>query len=90
MPQTAFENRIYNLKVTIPEDYPVVPPHVKFVTKINMNCVDSNGNIDESRVRAIKTWDRNMGIEQLLISLRAEMMSKDNYRLRQPEEGAHY
>ncbi|VDM04847.1 unnamed protein product [Schistocephalus solidus] len=43
--KTAFENRIYTLNIRCGENYPDVAPEVKFLTKINMDCVDSNGKV---------------------------------------------
>ena len=83
--------RFYELRITIPESYPAVPPKVRFVSKINMSCVDStNGEIVVSKVPATKNWNRNMGMEQVLISLRAEMASPENRKMRQPEEGTTF
>lgn len=38
---SAHDCRIYNLTLQCGEDYPEKPPRVKFVTRINMNCVDN-------------------------------------------------
>lgn len=89
--QTTYENRIYTVHIKVPEDYPASPPEVQFHTQINMCCVDSRtGKIRKAAVPAIKNWNRNMGIESILIGLRAEMAGKSNRKLRQPEENAHY
>ena len=42
-----------NLVITCGDHYPDVPPEVKFVSKISMNCVDKNG-----RVRLICLFNR--------------------------------
>ena len=89
--QTQHDSRFYELKITIPESYPATPPKVRFVSKINMNCVDpNNGEIIYSKVPATKNWNRNMGMEQVLISLRAEMASGENRRTKQPPEGSTF
>ena len=83
--QTQHDSRFYELRISVPESYPAVPPKVRFVSKINMNCVDKNtGEILYNKVPATKKWNRNVGIEQILISLRAEMASDANRRMRQP------
>lgn len=85
------DQRFYELRISIPESYPKVPPRVKFVSKINVSCVDPNsGEIVYSRVPATKNWTRNHGIEQVLVSLRAEMGSPENRRTRQPQEGTTF
>mmetsp|Transcript_20003 Transcript_20003/g.30132 ORF Transcript_20003/g.30132 Transcript_20003/m.30132 type:complete len:147 (+) Transcript_20003:69-509(+) len=85
---TQHDSRFYELRITIPESYPATPPKVRFVSKININCVDSkSGEVIYSKVPATKNWNRNMGMEQVLISLRAEMASSENRRTRQPQEG---
>ena len=89
--QTQHDSRFYELKISIPESYPATPPKVRFVSKINMNCVDpNNGEIIYSKVPATKNWNRNMGMEQVLISLRAEMASGENRRTKQPPEGSTF
>jgi ubiquitin-conjugating enzyme E2 variant len=89
--QTQHDSRFYELRISIPESYPATPPKVRFVSKINMNCVDSStGEIIYAKVPATKNWNRNMGMEQVLISLRAEMASAENRRTRQPQEGSTF
>lgn len=41
--QTPFENRMYSLKIDCGERYPDEPPTIKFLTKININCINQNG-----------------------------------------------
>ncbi len=89
--QTLHDGRFYELKITCPDNYPATPPVVKFVSKINMTCVDAKtGLVNHSKLPATKNWNRNMGIEQILTSLRREMCSDANRRLRQPAEGSTF
>ncbi|KAL3756864.1 hypothetical protein ACHAWU_005126 [Discostella pseudostelligera] len=88
---TQHDSRFYELRITVPESYPAEPPKVRFVSRINMSCVDKNtGEIIYNKVPATKNWNRNMGIEQILISLRAEMASEANRRVKQPLEGTTF
>jgi ubiquitin-protein ligase len=74
-----------------PEDYPAVPPVVRFISKISMSCVDKNtGVVNFNKVHALRNWNRNMGLEQVLIALRNEMCSPENRRTRQPPEGSTF
>ena len=38
-PGTAHENRIYNLKLFCDQNYPDLPPLVKFTSRVDMACV---------------------------------------------------
>lgn len=90
-PGTYHDSRFYQLRIHCPEKYPAVPPEFRFVSRINMNCVDSkSGLVNPNKVHAMRNWNRNMGIEQVLQSIRAEMCSEQNRRLRQPAEGSTY
>eukprot|EP00980_Cylindrotheca_fusiformis_P001644 scaffold374_cov124-Cylindrotheca_fusiformis.AAC.3 len=88
---TQHDGRFYQLHIHCPEKYPAVPPNVKFISKINMNCVDSRtGTVKPDKLPAMRNWNRNMGIEQILQSIRMEMCSDQNRRLRQPAEGSTF
>jgi len=43
--QTAYEGRIYQLRIECGVDYPDKAPTVHFLTKINMKGIDSNGRV---------------------------------------------
>jgi len=87
-PGTYHDSRFYELKITCPESYPAVPPKVRFVSRVNVNCVDSKtGAVINSKLPVTKRWDRNNGIEQVLLSIRSEMCSESNRRVKQPAEG---
>lgn len=88
---TQHDGRFYELRIHCNDQYPAVPPVLKFISKINMTCVDSKtGDVNKDKVPATKNWNRNMGIEKILQSIRMEMMSDKNRRLKQPAEGATF
>ena len=87
-PNTAFENRIICCEIYCDENYPKVPPQVKFQTKVNMGGVAANGVLDPKRVSAY--WTPKLTIEHVLNQLRREMSSPDNKKLQQPPEGSSY
>lgn len=87
-PQTYHDGRFYELRISCPDSYPAEPPIVKFISKVNMTCVDPRtGVVQNSKLPAMRNWNRNLGIEQVLTSLRREMCSDSNRKLRQPAEG---
>ena len=43
--QTQYDGRMFNLNITCGDNYPEMPPDVRFVSKIAMNCVDKNGRV---------------------------------------------
>jgi len=44
-PQTVYENRIYTLSLTCGENYPQVPPSVRFLTRVNLTSVHRHTGI---------------------------------------------
>mmetsp|Transcript_13407 Transcript_13407/g.20377 ORF Transcript_13407/g.20377 Transcript_13407/m.20377 type:complete len:148 (+) Transcript_13407:90-533(+) len=88
---TQHDGRFYELKIHCTDKYPNVPPEVRFVSRINMPCVDQKtGKVIIARVHAMRNWNRSMGIEEVLVSLRMEMCSPGNRGLRQPMEGSTF
>eukprot|EP00108_Taenia_solium_P000963 TsM_000558000 transcript=TsM_000558000 gene=TsM_000558000 len=88
--RTPFQNRIYNLQIVCGDDYPDKPPEVRFVTRINMDGVGGNGQIDNSKVPSLRTWRRGMLIRNVLFDIRTMMTQKENAKLTQPPDGTCY
>jgi ubiquitin-conjugating enzyme E2 variant len=89
-PRTAFENRMYSLKLECGKNYPEQSPSVRFHSRINMSCVSSNGSVDPSRLPLLSRWSREYTIKSLLQEIRRQMTAKENVKLPQPPEGSNY
>jgi ubiquitin-protein ligase len=47
--QTPYENRMYSLKIECGQRYPDESPSAKFISRINMNCVNTtNGMVSRT------------------------------------------
>jgi ubiquitin-conjugating enzyme E2 variant len=87
-PNSAHENRIYSLTIHCGDQYPEQPPTVKFISKINLPCVDQkNGTVQPSRFKTLADWQRSYSLEILLLDLRKSMAEPSNKKLPQPKEG---
>lgn len=69
-PHSAHENRIYCLSLEAGSEYPNKPPTVKFLSKINIPCVDSKGVVDPSKVGCLSNWKRSYTMENVLLEIR--------------------
>ncbi|CAM9476753.1 unnamed protein product [Phaeothamnion confervicola] len=88
---THHEGRLYSLRIHCGENYPVQPPEIRFISRVNMGCIDQRtGEVARSKLAVLGGWNRNYGIEQVLVALRQEMGSPANRRLPQPPEGTNF
>lgn len=90
-PRTAFDGRIFQLRVHCGPNYPDEPPTVQFKTRVNLSCVNKdNGMIIPSKVPVLSKWVRKFTIQNVLSSIRDTMMLKENFKLSQPPEGTNF
>lgn len=90
-PGGSHENRLYSISIYCGPNYPNEAPRVRFLTRINLGCVNqSNGNVDPSGFRILGNWNSSFSMENILVELRKEMNSPANKRLPQPNEGSTY
>ncbi|XP_010552680.1 PREDICTED: ubiquitin-conjugating enzyme E2 variant 1A isoform X1 [Tarenaya hassleriana] len=92
-PNTAYEGKIFQLKLFCGKDYPDNPPSVRFQTRINMVCVNpetgavGGSDVEPSLFPMLTNWRREYTMEDILVQLKKEMMSPQNRKLAQPPEG---
>jgi len=86
--QTAYEGKIFQLKLFCGKEYPESPPTVRFQTRINMACVNpETGVVEPSLFPMLTNWRREYTMEDILVKLKKEMMTSHNRKLAQPPEG---
>ncbi|SCU99123.1 LANO_0F00870g1_1 [Lachancea nothofagi CBS 11611] len=90
-PHSNHENRIYSVALECGEEYPDKPPKIKFISKINLPCVNqTTGKVEEDRFETVRSWKRSYTMETLLLDLRKEMALPANKKLPQPTEGTNF
>eukprot|EP01134_Creolimax_fragrantissima_P001281 CFRG1281T1 len=89
-PRCVFENRIYSLKIFCGPEYPDTPPEVRFITKVSLRFVNSDGQVILPKLKKLSPWSRNFRLEDILREIRESMVSRENLKLAQPPEGSVY
>ncbi|XP_066257686.1 ubiquitin-conjugating enzyme E2 variant 1 [Euwallacea similis] len=88
-PRSPYENRMYSVKIECGSSYPDEPPMAKFISRINMNCINStSGVVDNRQVPVLARWQREYTLKTVLQELRRLMTLKENMKLAQPPEGS--
>ncbi|KAG2232364.1 ubiquitin-conjugating enzyme/RWD-like protein [Thamnidium elegans] len=89
-PHSVHENRIYSLTIYCGDQYPIQPPVLQFVSRINLPSVNpQNGKVDASRLTCLAQWKSNYTLETVLTELRREMATTGR-KLPQPVEGSTF
>ena len=86
----APDGRLFELRISCGPDYPAVPPKVRFISRINLSCVNQSTGVVESALPELAHWNRNMTIEKVLSGIKTVMMAPQNRRLPQPPEGTMF
>eukprot|EP00898_Chlorokybus_atmophyticus_P007880 jgi/Chlat1/8093/Chrsp75S07550 len=90
-PNTVHDGRIYALRLYCDESYPDRPPAARFISRINMTCVNQQSGVVEPRHFAtLGGWHRHYTMETVLTDLRREMAAGHNRKLPQPPEGTTF
>lgn len=87
---STHESRIYSVNIECGQDYPKKPPQVRFVSKINLSCVDSLGNVIPSKFKILSDWKFSYSMETILLELRKTMAEPRNKKIIQPPEESMY
>uniref|UniRef100_A0A6B2L3G1 UBC core domain-containing protein n=1 Tax=Arcella intermedia TaxID=1963864 RepID=A0A6B2L3G1_9EUKA len=80
---TPYHNGFFKLEILLPDNYPVEPPSVRFLTKIYHPNIDSEGRIclDTLVLPPKGQWKPSLNIQKVLLTIQV-LLSKPN-----PEDG---
>ncbi len=89
-PNTSFDGRLYEMRITAGPNYPNEAPVVRFISRINLPHVNQSTGLVERTLPGITNWSRTMNIESVLVSLKNVMLLPANRKLNQPAEGTTF
>ena len=71
---TPIGDRFYALTIVTDENYPHVPPRVKFSQRVAISCVDGSGNVNVASIPGFQ-WRYEKSMMDVLVALRQHMSS---------------
>jgi ubiquitin-protein ligase len=86
---SPYQDGIYELEINIPNNYPLSPPKIKFITKMYHPNVYQNGNICVDILREDQ-WSPSLKISTALLSIRSLFTDPDPTSAANPEAGRLY
>ena len=76
VPAGYIGDRIYSLRIEAGRDYPETAPSIKFVQKVDMECVSDQGYVEFDKMNEFE-WDSNKSLAEAIIAVREEMMPNE-------------
>ena len=88
-PVSPYEGGVYDLKITIPNNYPLAPPKIVFTNDMFHPNVYANGNICVDILRNDQ-WSPSLKISTALLSIRSLFTDPDPSSAANPQAGKLY
>ncbi len=68
-PAGGLAGRFLELRLHAGDEYPMRPPTVHFISRVNLPCVDASGNVVAARVPYMAAWDPKKTLTGCLAAL---------------------
>lgn len=81
------EPRLITLSIVCGDAYPTAPPAIKFISKVNMDCVDAKGNVVNGKVPYLASWNTGKTMHGALAELKQLMARAPR---QQPADGVNF
>jgi hypothetical protein len=72
---SLFGLKIFQLEVMLPDNYPFVPPVVRFITPIDLSCVNERGYLSLDLL--LNKWSPALGVASSLIAILSLLNQRD-------------